>query len=220
MRLRPLTDDKPKAMIEVNGRPIAEYQLEWLAKEANVDAVVFACGYKWERLKEHFGDIHQGIKIDYSVEEDQLGTGGAIKRAISLLGIEDTIIVTNGDIVTDFPIMRMIEAHRQAGEITASMLLVPYKSQFGVVKIDKLKVVREFVEKPAFPDAWINGGVYVLNSRKAMKYLPDKGDIERETFPRLVTHGELISYPYYGEWYFVDSHKDLKELEETLHQGG
>jgi NDP-sugar pyrophosphorylase family protein len=84
------------------------------------------------------------------------------------------------------------------------------------VKIDKLKVVRGFEEKPAFPDVWINGGVYVLNAKRALKYLPDKGDIERETFPSLVTRGELLSYPYYGEWVFIDTIKDLIELEKSM----
>jgi NDP-sugar pyrophosphorylase family protein len=77
-------------------------------------------------------------------------------------------------------------------------------------------MVRGFEEKASFPDVWINGGVYILNVRKALKLLPEKGDIERETFPRLVTHGELLSYPYYGEWYFLDSIKDLKELEASI----
>lgn len=216
MRLRPLTDDRPKTMIEVNGRPIAEYQLSWLTREAGVEEIIFACGYKWEKLKEYFGLSYRGTPIEYSVEEEQLGTGGAIKKAISVTGKDESLIVANGDVVTDLPLKRMIESYEQAGEITASMLLVPYRSRFGVVKIDKLKMVRDFNEKPAFPDVWINGGVYLLNARRAMKYLPDKGDIERETFPKLVAHGELLSYPYYGEWSFVDSLKDLRELEDKL----
>jgi mannose-1-phosphate guanylyltransferase len=215
MRLRPLTDDRPKAMIEVYGRPIAEYQLDWLA-EANVEKVVFACGYKWERLKEHFGQSYKGMPIEYSVEEEQLGTGGAVKKAISVTGRDESLVVANGDVITDLPLKRMIESYEQAGEITASMLLVPYRSRFGVVRIDKLKMVRDFNEKPAFPDVWINGGVYLLNARRTLKYLPDKGDIERETFPKLVAHGELLSYPYYGEWSFMDSLKDLRELEDRL----
>ena len=215
MRLRPLTDDRPKALIPVQGRPISEYQIEWLVKEGGIDAVTFACGYKWERLKEHFGSSFNGIPIDYSVENEPLGTGGGVKKAISMSQPDDLAVVTNGDIITDLPLKRMIDAHRQAGEISASMLVVPYRSRFGVVKIDKLKVVRGFEEKPAFPDVWINGGVYVLNAKRAQKYLPDKGDIERETFPNLVTRGELLSYPYYGEWWFVDSVKDLKELEDS-----
>ncbi|MDV3244759.1 MAG: nucleotidyltransferase family protein [Nitrososphaerales archaeon] len=220
LRMRPLTDDKPKALVPVNGRPMAEYQLEWLLKEGGINSVTFACGYKWERLKEHFGSTFNGTPIEYSVEEQPLGTGGAVKRAISDDEFEDLLVVANGDIMTDLPLGRMIEAHRQASDIAASMLVVPYRSRFGVVKIDKLKVVRGFEEKPAFPDVWINGGIYVLNAKKARKYLPDKGDIERETFPKLVNHGELLSYPYYGDWWFIDSIKDLMELEETIQASG
>jgi mannose-1-phosphate guanylyltransferase len=220
MRLRPLTDDKPKTLIEVNGRPISEYQIEWLQKEAKVEKVVFACGYKWEKLREHFGSSYQGTPIEYSVEDEQLGTGGAIKKAIASVATDEPVVVANGDTITDLPLMRMMESHRQAGEITASLLVVPYRSRFGVVKIDKLKMVRGFEEKAGFPDIWINGGVYLLNARKIVKYLPDKGDIERETFPKLVSHGELLSYPYYGDWWFIDSLKDLKELEQTMQPTG
>lgn len=217
MRLRPLTDDRPKALIPVKGRPIAEYQIEWLMKDGGVDGVIFACGYKWEKLKEHFGSSYQGITIDYSVEDEALGTGGAVRKALSTMSPGDLVVATNGDIITDLPLKRMVDAHKQAGEISASMLVVPYRSRFGVVKIDKLKMVREFVEKPAFPDVWVNGGVYVLNSRRILRSLPEKGDIERETFPKLVTHGELLSFPHYGEWNFIDSLKDLQELEASIH---
>ena len=214
-RLRPLTDDKPKGMVPVNGRPISEIQIEWL-KGAGVDSITFACGYKWQKLQEHFGSSFNGVSIGYSPEEVPLGTGGAIKKALTNGQPPEMVIVANGDIITDLPLNRMVEAHRMAGDVTASMLVVPYRSRFGVVKIDKLKVVRGFEEKPAFPDVWINGGVYVLNGRKVMKNLPEKGDIERETFPKLVQHGELISFPHYGDWYFVDSQKDLTEVEQSL----
>lgn len=218
MRLRPLTDDKPKALIEINGRPIAEYQADWLIKQGGIDELVFACGYKWEKLRDHFGTSHGGVLVSYSVEDSPLGTGGALKKAISERASDDLFIATNGDIITDLPLSRMVEAHRQAGEITASMLVVPYQSRFGVVRIDKLRMVRGFQEKAVFPDVWINGGVYILNGKRILKSLPDKGDIERETFPKLVDRGELLSYPYYGDWNFLDSIKDLKELEETLRQ--
>lgn len=216
--MRPLTDDRPKPLVQINGRPIAEHQIDWLTKDGIVDGVIFACGYKWERLKEHFGSSYSGIKVEYSVEEETLGTGGAIKRALSLCVGEEECVVLNGDIVTDLPLRRIVDAHHSASEVPATMLVVPYRSRFGVVKIDKLRMVRGFDEKPAFPDVWINGGVYVLNPRKMLKYLPDKGDIERETFPKLVEHGELLSYPYYGDWLFLDSAKDLKALEETMRQ--
>ena len=100
MRLRPLTDDRPKVLIEVNGRPMSELQIEWLTKDVKIDEVIFACGYKWEKLKEHFGDSYKGIPVSYSVEEEPLGTGGAIRRALMHKDNEDVFIVANGDIIT------------------------------------------------------------------------------------------------------------------------
>jgi NDP-sugar pyrophosphorylase family protein len=217
LRLRPLTDDRPKCLIEVKGRPICEYQMEWLKQEIDIQHIIFACGYRWEKLKEYFGDSYNGIKISYSVEEEMLGTGGAIKKAIAEFAEgEETIIAMNGDIITDLELSRMIKAHNSSPDITATMLVVPYRSSFGVVYIDKLKTVRKFEEKPEFPDVWINGGVYILNTRKILKRLPDKGDIERETFPRLVPHGELMAYPYYGSWWYIDTMKDLRDVELSL----
>ncbi len=218
LRLRPLTDDRPKPLVNVNSRPIAEWQLDWLGSGTDLEKVVFLCGYKWERLKEHFGSNYKGIEIDYCVEEAPLGTGGAIKNGLAHLGNpNENVIVTNGDIVTDLPLRSMIASHEAPGtQPTVTMLLVPYKSRFGIVHIDKLKVVRKFEEKPEFPDTWINGGVYILNVAKLSRHLPDKGDIERETFPKLVQYAEIVSYPYYGFWNLIDSIKDLQEVEHEL----
>ncbi len=217
LRLRPLTEDKPKPLIPVNGRPISEHQIEWLTKNAPIEKVIFACGYRWEKLKEHFGSKYNGVSLEYSVEPEPLGTGGAIRRAFSLLGRQDeTAVVVNGDVITDLPLKRMIDWHDQTSAATVTMLVVPYRSRFGVVYIDKLRTVRRFEEKPEFPDVWINGGVYVMNARKIMKHLPEKGDIERETFPKLVPYGEICSFPHYGRWWYIDSVKDLKEVEVEL----
>jgi len=108
MRLRPLTDDRPKALIPVNGKPISEYQIDWLIKEGGIDAVTFACGYKWEKLKEHFGSSFKGVPIDYSVESEPLGTGGGVKKALSMNQSEDLSVGTNGDIITDLPLKRVV----------------------------------------------------------------------------------------------------------------
>ncbi|TLY12422.1 MAG: nucleotidyltransferase family protein [Thaumarchaeota archaeon] len=191
LRLRPLTDDKPKPLIPVNGRPISEHQIEWLRKNPAIDGIVFACGYRWEKLRDHFGKAYQGLSIDYSVEEEPLGTGGAIKKALARVEPEGSAVILNGDVITDLELKRMADWHSSTAQTTVTMLVVPYKSRFGVVYIDKLRTVRKFEEKPEFPDVWINGGVYVANVKRLMKYLPEKGDIERETFPKLVPY-ELV----------------------------
>jgi len=216
LRLRPLTDDRPKPMVFVNGKPVAELQLAWLRKNVELDRVAFACRHHWEKLKEHFGGQFEGVPIDYVVETDALGTGGGIRNALVQLGIGDEdVLVINGDIVTDLPLSRMIEFHRSNLAIV-TMLLVPYRSPYGVVRIDKLRMVRKFEEKPEFPDTWINGGVYVLQAKKLLRFLPKKGDVERETFPKLTEYGEISAYPHYGFWRALDSLKDLSEVQQEL----
>ncbi len=218
LRLRPLTDDRPKPLVLVNERPIAEWQIDWLKREIPLDEVVFLSGYKWERLKDHFGSTYNGVRVSYSVEETPLGTGGAIRKALDGLSSPgENIVVMNGDIITSLPLKNMLESHQTPGtQPTVTMALVPYKSRFGIVHIDKLKVVRKFEEKPEFPDVWINGGVYIINVQKIAKHLPEEGDIERETFPKLVQYAEIVSYPFYGFWSLIDSIKDLHEVETEM----
>ena len=219
MRLRPLTDDRPKPLVPLAGRPIAEWQMDWLMESCELEEVVFLCGYKWERLKSHFGSSYRGVKVDYSVEDEPLGTGGAIKNGLRNLGTPTgNVLVTNGDILTSLPLRKMIVAHEASmTRPAATMLLAPFRSRFGVIRIDRDNVVRTFEEKPAIPDVWINGGIYVLNARKVLKLLPTKGDIEKETFPKLALEGSLLAYPYRGFWTLVDSLKDLQEAERQIH---
>ena len=152
--MRPLTEDRPKPLVPVNGRPIAELQIEWLKKNVDLEKIIFLCGYRWEKLREHFGSSYEGISIEYSVEETPLGTGGAIRKAISSQRLmNENVAVMNGDIITDLPLKNMISSHElPATQTTVTMLLVPFKSRFGIVYIDKLKMVRKFEEKPEFPD--------------------------------------------------------------------
>jgi mannose-1-phosphate guanylyltransferase len=218
LRLRPLTDDKPKPLVAVNGKPIAEWQLDWLIKSAEMEKVTFLCGYKWTRLKEHFGSSYKGVRIEYSVEDTPLGTGGAFRKAIVNAKMGDgDVVMMNGDIVTDLPLGEMV-AERSSAEDrpTITILLVPYKSRFGIVHIDKGNFVKRFEEKPVLPDIWINGGVYIANAKRILADLPEKGDIERETFPKLIVPGEIKAYLYKGFWSLIDSIKDIQEVEKEI----
>ena len=218
LRLRPLTDDRPKPLVAVAGKPIAEWQLDWLRASVHLEKVVFLCGWKWERLKEHFGSDYHGVEVDYSVEETPLGTGEAFRKAILEKGVGDEeVAMLNGDIITDLELGDMVAAHRSAKPSpVVTLLLVPYKSRFGIVNIDRKNFVRSFEEKPVFPDVWINGGIYFGNAKKLLDGLPAKGDIERETFPRLAASGRVMAYPYKGFWSLVDSIKDIQEVEKEL----
>ncbi len=200
-------------MVPLCGRPLAQWQLEWL-KRHGVKDVVFAVGYCWEKLKELFGDGSSlGLRLRYSVEEEPLGTGGAIKKAMELVAGE-TVLVMNGDIVTGLDLQEMARWHYQQG-VLATQLAVPLVSPYGVLQISPGGLVEAFVEKPALPDTWINGGVYVL-SPGAARQLPRDGDIETTLFPALARAGELSAFRYRGFWRTVDGLKELEGLEKEL----
>jgi NDP-sugar pyrophosphorylase family protein len=218
LRLRPLTEDKPKPLVAVAGKPIAEWQLDWLRAKVDLEEVVFLCGWKGERLKEHFGTDYHGVKVRYSFEDSPLGTGGAFRKAIIEQGIGDEdVAMLNGDVVTDFDLREMVASHASSkGSPAITILLVPYKSRFGIVHIDEHNVVRSFEEKPIIPGVWINGGIYVGNAGRLLNDLPERGDIEKETFPKLVGSGKIAAHTYEGFWSFIDSVKDIQDLEKEL----
>ena len=84
-RLRPLTDDRPKPMVEISGLPLIAYPLGWL-KENGITDVILSCGYRWQILQDYLADgSGWGLDIRYAVEEEPLGRGGGIRHAMQQL---------------------------------------------------------------------------------------------------------------------------------------
>lgn len=215
-RLRPLTNDRPKVMVEVAGKPILYWQIEWL-KSYGIKKFILTVSYKYEVIQDFIGDGKKlGIEVDYSIEETPLGRGGAIKKAFQskLIDGSEDVVVTNGDIITKLDLSKMIARHQDKKPL-ASLLLVPYLSRWGIVKIDDKDQVVGFEEKPKLP-YWINGGIYVFN-KKIVRQLPDFGDHEILTFPKL-QKGELLGFKDEGFWRAVDVIKDRSEAEKFLEE--
>jgi NDP-sugar pyrophosphorylase family protein len=204
-------------MVPVLGKPIVEWQLEWLAKGGVTD-VVLLCGYKAEVLQKHLGEgSAYGVRIQYSLEDEPLGRGGALKQGAALLG-EDVgpVVACNGDILTYQPLAELV-AYHQEQSATATVMLTPLRSPYGVVDVQDNGRIDSFREKPELP-YWINGGIYVL-SREFFALLPDKGDHETTTFPQLASEGRLYGFKSREYWRPVDSIKDLAEAEKELAAG-
>ncbi|MFQ5761865.1 MAG: NDP-sugar synthase [Candidatus Bathyarchaeia archaeon] len=213
LRLRPFTEKNPKVMVPVAGRPIADWQLSWL-KRSGISHIIFAAGHYWEKINEHFGDgTPEGIKIEYSVEDKPLGTGGCLKMTMKLASAQ-TLLALNGDVLTDLSIQRMAKFHH-AHHAVATLLAVPFASPYGMVHVSADGLAEGFVEKPVFPDSWINGGIYLL-TRDILAHLPATGDIETATFPKLAKKGRIAAFRYKGFWRAVDTVKDLQTLDSEL----
>ncbi len=222
-RLRPLTDTAPKPMVPLCGKPILWHQVEWLTRGGVTD-IVFLAGYRWEAIREYFGDGHgYGFRAHYSVEETPLGRGGAIRKGLALVPeAERFVVVTNGDVITAESLARLVDTFRRRQESSpahqATIMVVPFLSPYGLVELNGEDDVEGFREKVELP-YWINGGIYVF-SRRIEELLPHLGDHETSTFPMLAAEGRLAALRSQAFWRSVDSFKDLREAEEHLIGGG
>jgi Nucleoside-diphosphate-sugar pyrophosphorylase involved in lipopolysaccharide biosynthesis/translation initiation factor 2B, gamma/epsilon subunits (eIF-2Bgamma/eIF-2Bepsilon) len=216
-RLRPLTNERPKPMIEVLNIPIIEWQIKWF-KKYGIDEIIICVGYLKELIMNYIGSGRKfGVKVGYAVEEEPLGTGGALKNSESLLdnSTENGFFLINGDILTNLDPTRLNNDDR-----SAALALVPLRSPFGVVELDKNSDVLGFVEKPQIKDRWINAGVYHFTN-EVFKYLPENGNIEVTALPIMAKEKKLKAIIYENSfWRSIDSHKDIEEAGKELQVAG
>lgn len=214
-RLRPLTDRVPKPLVEVDGRPIIEWQMLWL-RSLGVDSFVVLAGYLSDKIKEYVDARKDAwkVSVDYSIEKEPLGTGGAIKNAGSFLKDEKEFYVLNGDNITNVDISKL-----DLGSAMASIALAPLRSTYGVVNVDAKGNVTKFEEKPLIEGCWMNAGVYRMRG-DVLGHLPDNGAIEKTAFVELSSKGMLRGVKF-TDCYFhgVDSVKDVEEVSADLSAG-
>jgi len=190
-------------------------------KKHGIRDLVILVGYKRNMVIDELGSGGKyGARVSYVVEEEPLGTGGALKNAEHILGKEDYFLLINGDIITNLNPLELIEALEKNPRAIASIAVVPLRSPFGVVKVDENNIIVSFVEKPVIPDYMINAGVYAIRP-EIFNYLPEKGDIERTCFPKLASEKRLVARVYGGEtyWRSIDTIKDIEEVSSDIASG-
>lgn len=211
-RLRPLTNDRPKAMIEIAGTPILFHQLAWLHRNG-VATVVIACGYRHNVIAAALAEANlAGIEVVLSVESRKLGRGGALKLACQTVLLKGPFLALNGDLLTDLDLNDLLARHVGAG-LLATIAVAPLRSPHGIVLVADDKVQR-FEEKPVLPH-WINAGIYAL-SPELISRLPDLGDYEEHLFPSLALAGQMGAYRIDGFWRSIDTVKDVTETSAEL----
>lgn len=218
-RLRPLTDTRPKTLIEIpgTGRTILEHQLDWLAEEGVTD-VVISCGYLAEVLEQWIAETDLPTRVTTAVEETELGRGGGLKFAARKLPRPDEPwYALNADIWTRFSLREMTTLHAETG-VLGTLALARPRIPWGVVELDggSRNLIADFVESPTTP--WpVNAGVYVF-APEFTPLLPDLGDHERTTFPALAHERKLGGFliPEGSYWRAIDTAKDLETAAREL----
>lgn len=206
-RLAPITDEIPKPMLPIAGMPVTEHQI-LAAKSAGVTTLVLATSYLAEVFTPYFGDGSKwGIELRYAVEKEPLGTGGAIANAAALLDDNDeSILVFNGDVISDHDIAAQISHHRHnKADVTLHLIQVADARAFGSVPTSDDGRVIAFLEKMENPVTnWINAGCYIFK-RSVINSIPRNivTSVERETFPDLIQSERRI-FGYKENAYWLD----------------
>ena len=205
-RLRPLTFGTPKPMVPIMNVPFLARTLERLS-EVGIEDVILPAGYMPQAITEYFGDGSRiGMKITYVIEDEPLGTAGAIKNVEQY--ITGPFFVLNGDILTSLDLQAMIDYHKQKGGAGVLHLIkVDDPSAFGCVVHDSKGRITQFVEKPpkgTEPTNEVNAGTYLLEKDVLALIPPGRNvSIERETFPKLIA-GDKPLYAYTTNDYWID----------------
>jgi NDP-sugar pyrophosphorylase family protein len=209
-RLGDAAGGRPKALVDVGGRPLVAYQVAQLAG-ARVDRVLVACAAgEGEQFERALAGI--GPEIVPVEEPEPLGRGGGIRWA-ARLSRGDEVYALNGDELVDADLRALLEQHRASGT-AATITVVPLQSPFGVVELDEHDFVTGFQEAPRLPH-WVSCGIYVLG-QEALARFPERGDHETSTFPELATERRLGAFRHEGTWITVNTPKDLRRAQEYL----
>lgn len=236
-RLREETEVRPKAMVEIGGRPILWHIMNIYAAHGHKEFLI-ALGYKGEVIKNYFLnyyylrnsitidlgtgrlEVHDAGREDWTVHLVDTGlpteTGGRIKRMAPWIG-KDTFMLTYGDGVANVSARKLLEFHRSHGKL-ATVTAVRPAARFGGLNFDG-DLVAKFVEKPQIGEGWINGGFFVLEPGVLDYIEGDETILEREPLERLAEEGQLVAYRHEDFWQCVDTLRDVRLLESLWQSG-
>jgi len=156
-RLQSVVNNVPKPMALINEKPFLEYILQYL-QNSGVKRVILSVGYKWELIKEYFGNKFNSIELIYSIENEPLGTGGAIKKALSKV-ISSEAYIVNGDTFFNINLSALELSH--SSKLQLSLKKMYNFDRYGCVESNIDNIVTNFTEKSYKEVGNINGGVYL-----------------------------------------------------------
>ena len=217
-RLQEHTQEIPKPLVEIGGRPIVWHVIQLYAVQG-FQKFVLATGYKGELIERFAAEQEwpDGVSVECADTGLETPTGGRIKLLEGRLSGDEYFCATYADGVADIDLEALLEFHTGHGAL-ASMTVVRPELQFGVTELDgEDGRVTGFREKPR-SEHWINGGFFCMQ-RDALNYLERDSVLEREPLERLAKENELRAYRHEGFWECMDTYKDAVALNDLWASG-
>ena len=156
-------------MADIGGKPFLEYLFKYISAQG-IKEVIISCGYKHEIIEDYFKDRFVGLKILYSIENEPLGTGGAVKKALEFITADNEkyegILILNGDTFFNISLKKLYDFHKaKSSDLTMALKTLKNFDRYGSVKIDRNNKIIGFAEKKPQKEGCINGGIYLLGKR-------------------------------------------------------
>jgi glucose-1-phosphate cytidylyltransferase len=233
-RLSEETENKPKPMVEIGGKPIIWHIMK-IYSYHGINDFVICCGYKGYVIKEYFKNYltHTSDAIisvndntvivnhknadSWTVTLVDTGqntmTGGRLKRVHSYLEDEDVFCFTYGDGVANINISDLVAFHKKHKKL-ATLTATRPQARYGALKLGDNDRVINFVEKPEGDGSWVNGGFFVLNTEVINFIKNDQVVWEAEVLPKLSKNNELFAYKHHGFWMPMDTLRDKIQLNK------
>ena len=216
-RLRPLTDDTPKPMLPIGGRPLLQRIIEQL-KDAAIEQIHITTYYQPEKIHDYFGDgAAFGVRLTYSREDQPLGTAGAL----SMLKVSDEpLLVINGDVLTKINYRTMLHFHEyQRADLTMAVHKYAVQVPYGVVK-SRGHEVCDLDEKPVI-EFLINAGIYVLQP-EVHGCIPAGRVINMSEFvTMMLQEGRVVvQYPFLDYWLDIGQPADYERAQSDISRFG
>ncbi len=219
-RLRSVVSDRPKVMAEVAGRPFLEHLLERMADQG-VQHVVLAVGYLRDMIRSHFGTRFGALRINYSVEEEPLGTGGAVRQALVATEQHSPCFVLNGDTWLEGNLKAMATAHHAAGsQVTMAVRAVEDVGRFGALELCEGRVVA-FVEKGHQGPGCINAGLYLMQADVFGPFaLPQRFSIETDFLMPQIARLQPLAFETGGDFIDIGLPADYERAQSMFSRRG
>ena len=214
-RLRELTEEIPKPLVEIGGKPIL-WHLMKIYSHYGFNDFILCLGYKGELIKEYFSrNNKENWKITFVDTGEEANKAERIKKVQKYIK-DDNFFVAYGDDVCDVNVKKVLDLHLKKNKVV-TLTAVNLLSPFGVMEVNDNDEVTEFKEKPKL-DYWMNGGYFVFN-KKIFNYLKEGYDLEKEAFEELAKEKQIAAFKHHGFWKSMNTFKDVVELNELWEKG-
>ncbi len=215
-RLREAVPDLPKCMAPVNGKPFLTYVINHLQTEG-ITHFIFSLGYKSEAIIAFLEKDFPSLLFKTSIEEEPLGTGGAVKKALTIAK-DKCVLIANGDTMFKIDVELLAGIHSLSGAC-CTLSLKPMKNfdRYGVVEIDVCSVIQSFREKQFYESGLINGGIYAIHKHRFLEEnLPDKFSFETDYLEKFYKIRRMFGVVQ--DEYFIDigMPEDYARAQEEL----